>query len=104
VAIGNPFVQLQYLSLLEPERTYEWKPRLQACYRRRWLEMLALRQIECALALAPLLAIVCTLIGRGDWLGPQARLEPYFESWIRSLVRLMDRATRDPILVEALCH
>jgi hypothetical protein len=104
VAVGNPFITLQYLSLLEPERAGEWKPRLQACYRRRWLEVLALRQIDGALALAPLLALVCILIGRGEWFGSEQHLEPRFEIWVRTLVRRLDRAARDPVLVEALCH
>jgi len=52
----------------------------------------------------PILAAASTLYGRGDWLHSPRRNDPRRQSYARSLARHMDRAAREPRLLEALCH
>ena len=42
----------------------------------------------------PPIAVALYLIGRWNWLGPERRHEPQFQSYIRGLARQMDRATQ----------
>ena len=52
----------------------------------------------------PILAAASTLYGRGDWLTSPRRDDQCRQSYARSLARHMDRAAREPSLVEALCQ
>jgi hypothetical protein len=102
VAVGNPFLTFEHLSLMasnEKERT-----RLRAIYRQCWLESLSPRQIEQAFHLAPMLAVASYLYGRGDWLASPGRNDPQFESYARSLARHIDRAAQATNLQETLCR
>jgi hypothetical protein len=102
VAVGNPFLTFEHLSLMasnETERT-----RLRTIYRQCWLDSLSPRQIEQAFHLAPMLAVASYLYGRGDWLASPRRNDPQFESYARSLARHIDRAAQATNLQEALCR
>jgi hypothetical protein len=105
--VGNPFITLQHLLLLLPRGEEDLDVNrfaLMCAYKRRWLDSLTPRQIDQAFALMPLLAIVSYLYGRGAWLRSARRHEPQIQSYVRSLARHMDRAAKDPSLMEALCH
>jgi hypothetical protein len=104
IGVGNPFFTLQYLCLLQPRGGQDWTSRLRELYRQCWLDFLSLYQIEQALALMPLLAILSYLYGRGSWLSSVRRHDPHVESYARCLTRHMDRAAQDPRLLEVLCH
>jgi hypothetical protein len=105
--IGNPFITLQHLLLLLPRDEKDLEADrfdIVCAYKQRWLDSLTPGQIDRAFALMPLLAIAAYLYGRGDWLRSARRHEPRIQSYARSLARHMDRATKDPSLMEALCH
>jgi hypothetical protein len=77
---------------------------LRARYQERWLGYLSEYQVEHAFVLARLLAIVSYMYGSGVWLHSPRRSNPDFCSYNRSLARHMDRAAREPQLLEVLCH
>jgi hypothetical protein len=104
-AVGNPFLTFQHLCLLQPDGGEgEWIPRLREIYEQCWLDRLSPPQIDRAFMLAPLLAVLSYLYGRGDWLKSSQRNEPHVESYARALARHIDRAAQAPELREALCH
>lgn len=103
--VGNSFLTFQHLCLLQPGGGEEdWNPRLRKIYAQCWLDRLSPHQIGRALMLAPLLAVLSYLYGRGAWLRSSQRNEPHVESYARALARHMDRAAQSPQLREALCH
>lgn len=104
--IGNPFLTFEVLSsaLAEDANIQGWVDNLKAAYRETWAVALSPSQIDRAFGLAPLLAIVAYLYGRGTWLRSEQRNDPHVQSYARGLARLMDRAARVPQLTEALCH
>jgi hypothetical protein len=104
IGVGNPFFTLQYLCLLQSRGEQDWTTRLRELYRQCWQDLLSTSQIEKALDLTPLLAILSYLYGRGSWLRSVRRNDPHVESYARSLARCMDRMAQDPRLLEALCH
>ncbi len=104
-AVGNPFTAFEYLCLLEPNQRGNWTAELREDYRQSWLDCLNADQIDQAFALAPVLAIVSCLYGRGTWLHSPERQDPSRQRYARSLVRHLDRAaTRNPRLSEVLCR
>jgi len=102
--VGNPFLGFEYLCLLQPSGREDWRPRLAEVYRQCWLDCLGVSRVDDAFALAPLLAMLSNLYGRGTWLHTPRRNAPHIESYARSLARHMDRLVQDPRLQEALCH
>jgi hypothetical protein len=104
--IGNPFSTFQqlYEQVARGQNANDWCPGIKALYKLHWRAILKESQIECALALAPLLAIASCFYGRGTWLTSARRADPRFQSYARSLGRYMDRAARAPELREALCQ
>lgn len=104
-AVGNPFLTFQHLCLLQPDDGEgDWIPRLRKSYAQCWLDRLSPHQIDLALMLARLLAVLSHLYGRGAWLRSSQRNERRVESYARALARHMDRAAQDPQLLEALCY
>jgi hypothetical protein len=99
-AIGNPFLAVDRLRLLNTESASECG----RTYRAVWNEFVGEAAARRALGLAPLLSIFVYLYGRGDWVGDSSKITPRFESHARSLARHMDRAARNPDFVEALCR
>ena len=105
--LGNPLVSLQHLLLLNRVGSEELRTFINEILRNRYLEVWAdccdpelLRE---GLVYIPMLAVASTLYGRGDWLDSPLRHEPGRRSYARSLARYMDRASREPAFVEALC-
>jgi hypothetical protein len=105
--VGNPFVTFQQLLLLLPpdmEKAEAHRFTLMRAYKRCWLDSLTSWQLDQAFAIVPLLAIASYLYGRGEWLRSPHRHAPDKQSYARGLARHMDRATRIPSLMEALCN
>ena len=102
--IGNPFLTLQYLCLLQPRGEEDWASGLREVYKQCWLGRLSAAQIDEALVLAPLLAILTHLYGRGTRCHKGRRNVPRVESYARALARRMDGAAQDTRLLEALCR
>lgn len=102
--IGNPFFGFQHLCLLSSADRERWFPRLSTVYAECWRAVLTSEQMKRGYALMSMLAAFCYLYGRGDWLSSPKREDPLFQSYARSLARHMDRAAREPELLEALCH
>jgi Phosphotransferase enzyme family len=106
--VGNPLISLQHLLLLnkwdDPELQSFRNRALKDRYRAIWLESCNPDVLDQGFAYMPLMAIVSALYGRGDWLTSQRRNDPHRQSYTRSLTRHMDRITREPELLGALCH
>lgn len=100
--VCNPFLGLEYLLLLLPREKTDWHSKLREEYRRSWCNHLSSAQFEPAFRLAPLLAMLAHLYGRGTWLKTPKRNRPQVEGYARSLARYMDRASRDSQLLRAL--
>jgi hypothetical protein len=103
VGIGNPFLTFQHLCILQPRDEEDSTTNLRDVYGDCWRHSLSLSKIERAFGLAPMLAILSCLYGRGTWLRSSRRNEPDVQSHARALARRMDREARDPRLLEALC-
>jgi len=101
VGIGNPFLTFRYLCLLQPRGEEDVTTRLRDVYGACWRENLSASQIERAFELAPLLAILSCLYGRGKWLRSSRRNQPEVQSYTRALARHMDREAR---LLRVLCR
>lgn len=99
-AIGNPFLSCERLCQLNREHAES----IRNAYRECWSNRLSTKCIDDAMILCPLLAVYACLYGRGDWLNDTKEIRPNFESYARSLARHMDRAARNPILLERLCR
>lgn len=100
--VGNPILSCQALWSNKEAAAPEWLPQLHAIAEQCWTEVLSKKQINTALALAPLLTLLVNLYGRGTWLQSPGQIHPSLESYKRTLVRRMDQACRDPKLLEAL--
>ncbi len=103
-AVGNPFVAFEYLCLLEPGQRGEWIDDLREAYRQPWRDHLTDDQINRAFALAPVLAILSCLYGRGTWLHTPDRNDAARQRYARSLARHLDRAVRKLSLLEVTCR
>jgi hypothetical protein len=99
-AVGNPFFSLARFIQLNVDAAAD----LRRVYRQCWLGNLSEEAIDSACDLAPLMAIYAYLYGRGDWLKDPSANPPQFESYARGLARHMDRAVKDPLLLETLCR
>lgn len=102
--VGNPFLTFQHMTLLQPVDSTDWIDGIRVAYSRCWYDHLDRSAADQAFDLAPPLAMLAYLHGRGDWLLSPRRHEPAFESYARTLARHMDRAAQAPRLLEALCH
>lgn len=104
-AIGNPFVTFEQLrAQLEQENDASaWLPLLTETYCQSWLEALSRRQIECALAIAPLIAAMAYLFDQWKRLGSERSSEPKFQSYVRGLARQIDHAACEIESRQAKC-
>lgn len=106
-SVGNPFLVFPQLCALvsrDEDKSLPWVQELRAVYKRQWLDLLSEPQMDKAFTLTPLLGALSCLYGRGTWLTSSRREEPHFEGYKRSLARYLDRAARNPSLLEALCQ
>lgn len=105
--LGNPLISLQHLILLNkvenPAVRAFMNRLLKDRYRNVWRTMFDATAIENGFIYMPFLAIASSMYGRGDWLHSEHRNDPRRQSYTRSLARHLDRAAREPELLEALC-
>jgi hypothetical protein len=108
VYLGNPLITLQNLLLLNKVDSLDIRSFinqiLKQKYRNVWAKNHDPTWLDEGFLYMPLLAIASTLYGRGDWLNSPRRNDPRHHSYARTLARCMDRAAREPELLEALCH
>ena len=106
--VGNPLVALQNLLLLNkvesPEVRNFINRILKQKYRIVWADNHDTTWFDEGFLYMPILAIASALYARGDWLNSPRRNDPRRQSYARMLARCMDRAAREPELLEALCH
>ena len=104
-SIGNPFVTFEQLrvQIAEDQNTVQWTPYMTEKYTKSWGQILSASQINCALALVPLISVALELCSRWDWLTSDRRHDPQFQSYVRVLARQMDRAVRDLEPREIIC-
>jgi hypothetical protein len=99
-AIGNPFISFERLCHLSPHD----RAALRQVYRRCWADYVSEAAANQAYLLVPLPAIFAYLCGRSEWIKDPGKGYSGFESYARSLARDMNRAAKNPALLEALCH
>lgn len=102
--VGSPLISLQHLLLLngtEDSRSLIDGP-LWNRYRTSWLNVCSPSTLDAALPCTPLLAVVSSLFGRGDWFGSALRDNAHHQKYARNLARHMDRAAASPKLLEVL--
>jgi hypothetical protein len=106
--IGHPLVNLQHLLLLNQKDDPEAKAASDRILKERYRSCLSKvcdpLQIDRGFACMPLIAAASALFGRGDWFGSSLRHDPRRQAHARTLARHMDRAAKEPELVEALRH
>jgi hypothetical protein len=105
--VGSPFITLEHLlSIFGRNGILEEGDRLELkqMYGRSWEGILSPRQIERALAMSPLHALVSYFYGRGHWLQSEYRHRPHVQSYARSIARHMDRAAQKSLRRGFLCR
>jgi Phosphotransferase enzyme family len=106
--LGNPLITLQHLVLLNKVENSEISHFMNLLLKQRylgiWAESHDPEALDEGLVYMPILATASILYGRGHWLKSPKRNDPRRRSYARSLARHMDRAAREPRLMEALCH
>jgi hypothetical protein len=104
-SIGNPFVTFEQLhvQIAEDQNTVQWTPYMTETYTKSWGQILSASQINCALALVPLISVALELCSRWEWLTSDRHHDPQFQSYVRGLARQMDRAVRDLKPREIIC-
>lgn len=106
--LGHPLITLQHLLLLNRVENSEIRDFINLLLKQRylgiWVASCDPDALDEGLVYMPILAAASTLYGRGDWLTSPRRDDQCRQSYARSLARHMDRAAREPSLVEALCQ
>jgi hypothetical protein len=104
--IGNPLVTFEHLLLLNPIEDGSLKAacnqRLREVYRTAMSRLCHPGAINAGFACMPLLAAASTILARGDWLQTSLRNDPRRQAYVRAIARHMDRAARNPLLLERL--
>ncbi|GGG86407.1 hypothetical protein GCM10011585_32920 [Edaphobacter dinghuensis] len=101
---GNPFYTYQHLRALiaKSDGHVDRLSMTDQAYKHCWGAALTEEQINRAIRLAPMLALVSHLYGRGGWLASQGLLDPNRERYARGIARHMDKAAL--ALEGVLCH
>jgi hypothetical protein len=106
--VGISLISLQHLLLINRMARPDLKDLndrlLTDRYRKVLLGLCDAKSLDQGFVCMPLLAIASALYGRGDWLTSERRNDQHRMSQARSLARYMDRAAREPELLELLCH
>jgi Phosphotransferase enzyme family len=106
--LGNPLISLQHLLLLNKAESAELRDLgnqvLKKRYLNVWIESCDPEAFREGFIYMPMLAVASALYGRGNWLRSPLRNESRLQSYARSLARHMDRAAREPELLETLCQ
>ena len=104
--IGHPLITLQHLLLFNDTEDTQLKPAWDQHLIDRYLRVMSHvcdpYALDKALHCMPLIAAASAMYGRGTWLHSQLAEVPHRQAWIRTLARHMDRAARDPALLEML--
>lgn len=104
--IGNPLVTLQHLLLLNQVESPGLRISLNETLTDRYrtvIERVCERDvIDQALIYMPLIAAASALYGRGDWMANSSNHVARSHVYMRSLARSMDRAARNPQLLNAV--
>lgn len=104
--VGNPLVTFDHLLLLIPIEDRSLKAtcnqRLRDTYRTAMSRLCHPSAIEAGFACMPLIAAASTIFARGDWLQTSLRTDPRRQAYVRAIARHMDRAAREPLLLEQL--
>jgi hypothetical protein len=102
--VGNPFFTYQQLKahLFRDDPNGSRAEHFEQLYRRHWRDCLSDSDLDHIFAIAPALAILSSLYGRGDWLNSSGRGDPDSQSYSRSLARHLDRAAKDPELLRSI--
>jgi len=104
--VGNPLVTFEHLLLLNSTETPGLKAacdrRLRATYRSAMSMICDLRAINAGFVCIPIIAAASAILGRGDWLQTPLRDDPRRQAYVRTVVRHMDRAAHEPMLLETL--
>jgi len=104
--VGNPLVTFEHLLLLNSTETPGLKAvcdqRLRATYRSKMSMICDPRAIDAGFVCIPIIAAASAILGRGDWLETPLRNDPRRQAYVRAVVRHMDRAAREPMLLETL--
>jgi len=106
--LGHPLVTLQHLLLLNKVENSEIRDFINLLLKQRYLDVWVAscdpEALDEGFVYMPIVAVASTLYGRGDWLNSPRRNDPRRQSYARSLARHMDRAAREPRVLEALCQ
>lgn len=103
--VGNPFLIFQQLCALMTSCENTALPSVQhlrAVYKNQWRSFLTDKQMNRVFTLTPILAVLSRLYERGSWLSSPEWDDLPTHGYRRSLARYMDRAARDPQLLEVL--
>ena len=107
-AVGNPFVALDQLQqyLTQNKRLASWVPRITRSYCEQWRSTMAAAEIDIGLRSIRLVSVATHLASRRPWFMSQYRYKPGLDSYIRSLLRQMDKAAQSlqrKDALEAMC-
>ena len=104
--VGNPLISLQHLLLFNkienPMLRNFVNTLVKSKYRDAWLAVCDPAAMDEGFLYMPLVALVSSLYGRGNWLRGPTRDAPYRQRYARNLARHMDQAARAPELLETL--
>lgn len=104
--VGKPLVTFEHLLLLNSTEMPGLKAacdrRLRATYRSTMSMICDSRAIDAGFVCIPIIAAASAILGRGDWLQTPLRNDPRRQAYVRAVVRHMDRAAREPMLLETL--
>jgi hypothetical protein len=106
--IGCPLISLQHLMLLNRIENRDVKAFVDVLLKDRYKEIWSVTYdpaiLDTGFLFMPLVAIISTLYGRGDWLHTPRRNNPRLQQYARTLARCMDREAKNPSLQEWLRH
>lgn len=104
--VGNPLVTFEHLLLLnqieDPSLKASCDQRLRETYRTALSRVCDPRAVDAGFACSPLIAAVSAILGRRDWLRNSGGNDPRRQAYVRGIVRHMDRAAREPVLLGTL--
>jgi hypothetical protein len=105
--VGDPFITLQHLLLLNPIEDHSVKASIEENLKNKYRAVMRricdAAVIEQGFVCMPLMAAASALYGRGDWLNAGDRPNPQRRTLARTIARYMDRAAREPALLQLLC-
>ena len=94
--VGHPFLTFHYLlqHLCRFQGQGLWETAVTSAYAQEWLALADPTAIRQALALSPLIAMLAYAFSADGWRDPKHRFAPEVASYLRSLIRQIQRETR----------